>query len=380
MKRFNKQKKCCNYPQKYAERSPTENRRIHGDYAKLTLLNLGMLFLLGFIVAGCGQSLASLSPIQPVHNIASALQEKAENPSIDVDIPTIPSEDLAQPILEKHGLETVGVRSVKAKAANTLSLTYLFAFSEYAHSIDEWNNFLTDWAEVEPQIELPKENEDRKDVDVVLVSDYPQAFDIQAKQLILTKTLDGITVSICYWRRVDLDRKYNRGNTSSPFFENEAAGHQSDNTDVFYVKITNNRTENIIFDVKKCEIIDQGDSYYPGLDYDDLKDRFTDDTRSSGLHVTNGLKKAQEILLEKRMAIVERQVGAHRIGVEPGNSVEGFVPFTQVKKNAVDLNVILLFEKAPPPGGAQRYQTVQFKFPFTHNRGIRAAQHPTQRY
>ena len=380
MKWFNKDTKSCENALRSIGRSSCRSKRIKVQQINLTLLNLGMFFLLGVIVSGCGQSLASLAPIQPVDNIASALMEKTDNPSADVVIPAIPSEDLAKPVLDKHGLQTVGFRLIKGGEVNTLDLTYLFAFSEYAYAVDEWDNFLTDWAEVEPQIELPKENEDRKVVEAVLVSDHPQAFDIQARQPILTKTKDGITVSICYWRRADLDRKYNRGNASSPFYENAAAGHQGDNTDVYYVKITNNRTENIIIDVKKCRVADQGDNVYPGLDFEDLAERFTYDIRSSGLYITNGLKNARKILLEKRMPIVEKQVGEHRVGVKPGESAEGFVPFTQVKRNAVELSVILPIEKAPPPQGAQRYQTVEFKFPFIHDRGIRNAQPAPQRY
>lgn len=379
MKWFNRQTKSCENAPRYMGRSSCRSGRIKVQQGNLTLLNLGMLFLLGFVVSGCGQSLASLAPIQPVHNIADVLMEKTNNPSAEVVIPAIPSEDLAKPVLDKHGLQTVGFRLVKANEANTKALTYIFAFPEYAYSIDDWNNFLTDWAEVQPQIELPKENEDRKDVDVVLVSDHPQAFETQARQNILTKTQDGITVSICYWRRADLDRKYNRGNAFSPFYETEAL-KQGDKTDVFYVQITNNRTEHILFDVKKCTVVDQGENVYQGLDYDDLRVRFSYMSRASGLYVTNGLEKAREILLEKRMPSVERKVGAHPVGVEPGKSVEGFVPFTQVKRNAVELTVILPIEKAPPSKGAQRYQTVEFKFPFTHDRGIRVSQPAPQRY
>lgn len=375
MKRFNKQKNNCKHPQRIVQREGGKSS-IEG---KRALLNLGMLFLLGFIISGCGQSLQSLAPIQPVLNIANAQMEQEKNPSAEVVIPAIPAEDLAMPVLEKNGLQTVGFRLVKANEANTKDLTYIFAYPEYAHSVENWNDFLTDWANVEPKIESPKENEDRKDVDILLVSDYPQAFHVQARQPILTKTRDGITVSICYWRSSDLDRKYNRGNAFSPFYETESL-NQGDKTDVYYVKITNNRSENIIIDVKKGRVEDQGESVYEGLDYDDLRDRFLLMPRATGLYVTNGLEKAREILLEKRMYIVERQVGAHRTGVKPGESVEGFIPFTQVKKNALDLNVIIPIEKAPPQGGVQRYQTIEFKFPFTHNRGIRNAQPSPQRY
>ncbi|MCY4404556.1 MAG: hypothetical protein OXD54_18475 [Candidatus Poribacteria bacterium] len=346
---------------------------------KYIQLNIGMLFLLGLSVLGCGQSLQSLSPIQPVKNIVDAQMELDTNPSAEVVVPAIPASPLANPIIEKHGLQTVGFRLVEKKDANAKALTYVFASPEYAYTVEDWNNFLKDWIEVQPQIELPTADEDRKEVDVVFLADLPKTFDIQARQPFLTKTIDGITVSICYWRRTDLDRKYNRGNAFSPFYETEAL-RQGDKTDVYYVKITNNRNEHIIFNVKKCEVTDQGDNFYPSLDYDDLVERFTYMSRASGLYVTNGLAKAREILLEKRMPIVERHVGAHRIGVKPGESAEGFVPFRQVKLNALELSVVLRIEKAPPPGGAQRYQTIEFQFPFTHSRGIRVAQPSPQRY
>lgn len=364
---------------KCAGRNPYCPAQIKGQQMKYLLLNIGVLFLLGLSVLGCGQSLQSMSPIQPVHNIVDAQMELDNNPSADAVVPAVPAAKLANPIIEKHGLQTVGFRLVKKKDANAKALTYVFASPEYAYAVEEWNNFLTDWIEVQPEIELPTADEDRKEVDVVFLADLPETFDIQARQPFLTKTIDGITVSICYWRRTDLDRKYNRGNAFSPFYETEAL-RQGDKTDVFYVKITNNRNEHIIFDVKKCEMTDQGDNFYPGMDIDDLEERFTYMSRASGLYVKNGLEKAREILLEKRMPIVERQVGAHRVGVRPGESAEGFVPFRQVKLNAMDLSVILRIEKAPPPDGAQRYQTIEFSFPFTHSRGIRVAQPSPQRY
>ncbi len=375
MKWLNKQTKSCIH----VGRNPCKRKQYEGLQGKFILLNIGMLFVLGFTVIGCGQSLQSMSPIQPVYNLAEAQMELETNPSADVVVPAVPSAKLADPILEKHGLQTVGFRLVKIKDANAKALTYIFASPEYAYTVDVWNEFLVDWAQVQPQIELPTEDEDRKVVDVVFLADLPETFEIQSRQPFLTKTLDGITVSICYWRRTDLDRKYNRGNAFSPFYETEAL-RQGDKTDVFYVKITNNRKEHIIFDVKNCEVTDQGDNYYPGLDYEDLEERFSYMSRVSGLYVKNGLEKAREILLEKRMHIVEKHVGAHHVGVRPGESVEGFVPFRQVKLNAFDLNVILRIEKAPPPSGAQRYQTLEFNFPFTHSRGIRVAQPSPQRY
>lgn len=361
-------------------RNSCGSKRIIGLPRTLFVLNIGMLVLLGFAIIGCGgRSLQSMSPIQPVQNITNAQMEQENNPNSEVVVPAIPSANLAQPIIDKHGLQTVGFRLVKIPDANAKALTYIFASPEYMYSPDDWNNFLTEWSEVKPVIELPTEDENRKVVDVVFVSDFPEEFDIQARQPFMTKTLDDITVSICYWRRTDLDRKYNRGNAYSPFYETEGL-RQGDKTDVFYVKITNNRKEYVLFDVKKCEISDQGENYYPGLDYEDLKERFVYMSRASGLYVKHGLEKARQILLEKRMPIVEKQVGFHRVGINPGESVEGFVPFRQVKLNATDLLIVIPIEKSPPPGGAQRYQTLEFNFPFTHSRSIRAAQPSPQRY
>jgi len=345
---------------------------------KFTTLNLLLLFAVTFSVAGCGTALSSLSPIQPVHNIADAMAEQVAKPNEDIVVPAVPSEDLAKPVLDKYGMDTVGFRVGKARNANMEAITYIFAFDEYAHANDQWSNFLNEWTETQVQIETGS-GEDRKVVDVVMMSDKPDLFEVQSRQPILTKTRDGITVSIAYWRRTDLDRKYNRGNAFSPFYETEAL-HQGDKTDVFYVKITNNREHHIIFDVKKCTIVDQGENVYSGMNYDDLEERFTYMARATGLYVKNGLEIARRILMEKRMPVVEKQVGTRRTGVQPGESAEGFVPFTQIKLNATDLKVILPIEKAPPPGGAQRYQTVEFEFPFTHDRGIRIAQPSPRRY
>ena len=345
---------------------------------KSTALNFVLLLAFAFSVAGCGTALSNLSPIQPVHNIAKAKMEQSENPNEDVVVPAVPAEAIAKPVLDKYGMETVGFRIGKARDANMEALTYIFAFNEYAHATEKWNDFLNDWTETKTQIELGT-GEDKKIVDVIMMSDHPQLFEVQSRQPILTKTKDGITVSIAYWRRPDLDRKYNRGNAFSPFYETEAL-HQGDKTDVFYVKITNNRNENVIFNVKDCLIIDQGENLYHGLDYEDLDERLLYMARATGLYVKNGMEIARRILIEKRMKIVEKQVGAHRTGVPPGESAEGFLPFVQTKWNAEELKVILPIEKAPPPGAAQRYQTIEFEFPFTHDRGIRVAQPSPKRY
>jgi len=188
----------------------------------------------------------------------------------------------------------------------------------------------------------------------------------------IVTTQDDIEFSIIYWRSADLDFKYNRGNMCSPFYEREAA-HQGDKTDVFYVKITNNREQKVIYDVKKCHIADQGENMYGGHNYEDMEERLMLMSRIGGLLVKNGLAKAREILLEKKVAKIED-------GIPPGESVEGFLVFQQVKLNATDITVHIPLEKAPPEGTAARYQTVPFEFKFKHERGIRLMQPPPKRY
>jgi hypothetical protein len=209
---------------------------------------------------------------------------------------------------------------------------------------------------------------------MMLTDQKTEQFKVPARTPILTSTQDDITISICYWRRTDLDRKYNRGNAVSPFYEREAL-HQGEKTDVFYVKITNNRDYKILFKLrdKDLKVVDQGDNWYDGLDFDALKERLTLMTRVGGLHVKNGLEIAKNILLETQIARVED-------GIPPGKSIEGFVPFYQLKLNAETLDVNIPIEKAPPPDTFIRYQTVIFSFPFTHDRGIRLAQPPPHRH
>ena len=264
---------------------------------KFTALNLLLLFALAFSVAGCGTALSSLAPIQPVHNIADAMAEQVAKPDEDIVVPAVPSEALAKPVLDKYGIDTVGFRVGKARNANMEAITYIFAFDEYAHPNDQWSNFLNEWTETQVQIETGS-GEDRKVVDVVMMSDKPDLFEVQSRQPILTKTRDGITVSIAYWRR-----RISTGSTIvgmlSRLFMKRKHFTKATKTDVFYVKITNNREQHIIFNVKKCTIVDQGENVYSGMNYDDLEERFTYMARATGLYVKNGLEIARRILMEK---------------------------------------------------------------------------------
>ena len=212
---------------------------------------------------------------------------------------------------------------------------------------------------------------------VLLEGVNPEAFKIRAKGQILSITKDDVTVQIAYWRRADLDRKYNRGNAFSPFYETEAL-HQGDKTDVFYAKITNNAATPVVYRLKgtrqvPAEMVDQGDNRYGVLDYDDLKERLTYMSRAGGMMVKNGLANARKILIEKQLLNTEK-------GIQPGESIEGFLPFYQMKHNAETLNVIIPLELSPPEGTASRYKRLVYEFPFVHHKGIRLAQPPPIRY
>lgn len=215
----------------------------------------------------------------------------------------------------------------------------------------------------------PAENLDEY---TVLDTSNPERFEIPAKTAVLITTKDDIEIAIAYWRHYDLNRKYHRGNSVSPFYASEAL-HQGEKTDVFYVKITNNRPQQILFDVRKFKIEDQGENWYGSLEYEDLVERFGLMSRVTGLHVRNGLAVAQKILLEK-------QIGKLDEGIAPGQSVEGFLPFYQTKLNARELTIMMSIVKAPPENTTQRFQTVDFNFPFVHSESVRHAQPTPIRY
>ena len=193
-----------------------------------------------------------------------------------------------------------------------------------------------------------------------------------------TMMKDGITLIVTYWRDADLNRKFNRGNSTSVFYQTEAL-HQGDKTDVFYIEVTNRRSSKIIFDVQKWSLEDANDNFYSGMNFEDLRERMTMMSRVGGLSMKNGLNKAKEILLEKQMSRISDGISGMKDG-EPG-IMAGFVAFRQAKKNAKSLVQKIIFQKAPPPDQpAGRYQAASFEFPYFHDRGIREMQPPPMKY
>jgi hypothetical protein len=178
----------------------------------------------------------------------------------------------------------------------------------------------------------------------------------------ITIQKEDIIITAQYWRRYDLDFQYNRGGMTSPFHY-EDAWHQSEKADVFWVTITNNRKKSIYLNVSKCSIKDNREDEYFGLNYVDNEKRLLYKAgRTKDIDL--GLKKSKEFLLEMKAPTGE---------IKPGVTIEGYLPFYQIKRAATDLKVIIPIELEPDTE-LGRFKTVEFEFPFKHDPGIRAAQ------
>lgn len=189
-----------------------------------------------------------------------------------------------------------------------------------------------------------------------------------AKPPEVSMTKNDITVTAAYWRRYDLNRNYNRSSMTSPFYYQEA-WHQGEKVDVFYVTITNNRKVPILFDVTACKIVDQRESEYRALNYRENRKRL-EFKKGHDLMIENGLKESKKILLQMSVADGE---------IDPDETVQGYIPFRQVKSNAVELQVQIPVETTPEKV-SERYKKVPFNFQFIHNKAIRIAQPATMRF
>ncbi len=192
--------------------------------------------------------------------------------------------------------------------------------------------------------------------------------DREVKPATIEITKDNITVEAKYYRAYDLDRKFNRGSMTSPFFYREA-WHQGEKTDVFYVKITNNRQQPILFDVSKCVLKDDTGADYQALSYKENTERLLYKA-GRDIKINNGLEKAKEILLEMMAPDGE---------IAPGQTIEGYLPFQMITTRATKVDLVIDLEKAPDtPIG--RYRLEQFVFPFAHDKAIRYAQPATVQF
>jgi len=180
-----------------------------------------------------------------------------------------------------------------------------------------------------------------------------------------------IVVTAQAWRKYDLDKKFNRGNMTSPFYD-EAAWHQGEKVDVYYITIDNQGETPVEFKLTSFRLIDNRKDEYPMLDYRALEKRLLH-KKGRTIDIDNGMKKAKEILLE---------MAAPRGIIKPKQKVEGYLPFYRLKSYPTSLTVVIPLHKAPDlknnPTG--RYKEYIFVFPFAHSPSIRTAQPATIRF
>ncbi len=202
-----------------------------------------------------------------------------------------------------------------------------------------------------------------------------------APQPALQLTKEGVTVRVQYWRKADLDRKFNRGSMRSPF-STEASWKQGVRVTVFHVSIHNGLDKPIrikpISDINPAYMFiyddlrltkDHDPNIYYALPEEDNRKRLESKIGIT-IDVRNGVEAISRELLENR--VVNHQIG-------PGETVEGWLPFQGIKFNLNKLWVSLSVE-TPPDLEIGRFKRVEFVFPYDFSREIHAAQPATVRY
>ncbi len=202
-----------------------------------------------------------------------------------------------------------------------------------------------------------------------------------APQPALQLAKEGVTVRVQYWRKADLDRKFNRGSMRSAFAY-EPSWKQGLRVTVFYVSIHNGLDKPIrvkpLSDINPAYMYIYDDlrltkehdpNFYFALPEKDNEKRVSEKAGYT-IDLRNGLEAISPQLLENR--IVDNQI-------EPGETVEGWLPFQGIKFNLNQLWVSLSVE-TPPDSDIGRYKRVEFVFPYDFSREIHAAQPATIRY
>jgi len=204
----------------------------------------------------------------------------------------------------------------------------------------------------------------------------------------LELTQDGVTVRVQYWRKAELDRRYNRGSKTSAFLF-EASWEQGRRLDVWQVSVSHTYDKPL-----RMKLIDINDSYV--FIEDDLRMRKDMDPnyyyvltevenegriqykKGRTLDVNNGLKEMHPLLFETWLINKEVPVGV---------TVEGYLPFQAVKPNVdtgdppSEANIWLhIAVETPPDSEIGRYQKLDFVFPYRFDRSILESQPGTIRY
>ncbi|MDA1190142.1 MAG: hypothetical protein O3A46_00490, partial [Candidatus Poribacteria bacterium] len=148
----------------------------------------------------------------------------------------------------------------------------------------------------------------------------------------LELTQKGVTVRCQFWRRSDLDRKYNRGADLSAFYSPQN-WKQGEQVDVFWVEIVNDLDRSIRIDLFEFEIIDtllvRGDdpNVYTFVPEEENIKRLLY-KKGQTLDITNGFKTVKPDLIETQLRAIGNEIPAK-------TTVKGYVPFFSVKLNQI---------------------------------------------
>ncbi|MAF09597.1 hypothetical protein CMK11_04030 [Candidatus Poribacteria bacterium] len=196
----------------------------------------------------------------------------------------------------------------------------------------------------------------------------------------LELTRDGVTIRVQYWRKADLDRKFNRGAETSAFYY-EPSWAQGSRVDVWHVGVSHTYDKPVrlkLIDINDAYVFiednqrmraDMDPNYYYAMTEVENKGRLQN---KKGLHLDtkNGLATIRPLLFERNLINKEVPVGA---------TIEGYLPFQAVKPNAKEIWLHIAVE-TPPDSDIGRYQKVDFAFPYVFDRTIYEAQPASVRH
>lgn len=192
----------------------------------------------------------------------------------------------------------------------------------------------------------------------------------------LELTKEGVTVRVQYWRKYELDRKFNRGTSTSAFLT-EPTWKQGDTCEVFYVIIKNSRKAPLSVKLRDFFIEDNlklreemEGNIFLAMSAEDNEKRLLY-KKGQNLSITNGLNEVKPLLLESHLPNGE---------IAPGATAEGYVPFYGFKWNATRIWLHIAVEAAPEESAIGRYKRIEFVFPYALDRSIYEAQPATIKY
>jgi hypothetical protein len=185
----------------------------------------------------------------------------------------------------------------------------------------------------------------------------------------ITITKDDITVISDHWSKRRLNRKYTTVDMRSPFYYLET-WDQGFTSEVFHLTITNNTSQKVIVLFKEITLEDERDYVYRVVtDMNDFKYKFAT-KQMMDLRTKRGLQIAPQIILSEKLG--------QRAEILPGETVDGFIPFTTPSTQAEKMSFNVVLEKEPESATAT-YEKVIFRFDYKQDLILLKRQPATKR-